>query len=137
MGVKITGKFIGDKKVKLTHSDSGATLITAPPKDNTGDGSSFSPTDLVAGSLGACMMTIMSIMAERDNVSLNGMHMEVEKIMSTTSPRRIDRLPLNIFMPKELPLEYREKLERGAKTCPVHHSLHPDIIVEVKFEYTV
>jgi putative redox protein len=29
--------------------------------------------------------------------------------------------------------QVREKLEKAALDCPVHHSLHPDIKVEVDF----
>ena len=40
-----------------------------PPVDNQGDGSSFSPTDLVATALAACMLTLISIVGERDQMT--------------------------------------------------------------------
>ena len=136
MGVKISGRYLGDKKVALTHADSGTIVTTAAPKDNGGDGSSFSPTDMVGAALGACMVTIMGLMAEREGLSLLGTWFEVEKHMSA-SPRRIGHLPMTIHLPGHLSPEQRIKLERGAHTCPVHHSLHPDSKVEVAFVYDV
>lgn len=137
MSVTITGAYHGNKKILLTHEPSGATLTTAAPKDNQGDGSSFSPTDLVAAALGACTLTVMSISAERDGVDLTGVRMEVTKHMATDSPRRIARLPLTIHMPRVLSEEMRSKYERIARTCPVHHSLHPSIEVQLSFMYDV
>ena len=52
MAVEITGKYIGHLKTELTHGPSGTVIRTAAPVDNQGDGSSFSPTDLAAASLG-------------------------------------------------------------------------------------
>ncbi len=52
MAVNISGKYVGDLKIELTHGPSGTQLRTAAPVDNQGDGSSFSPTDLVAAALG-------------------------------------------------------------------------------------
>jgi len=117
--------------------ESGTKIFTDAPKDNQGNGDSFSPTDLVAAALGACMMTIMGIMADRDGIDLTGMSMQVEKHMSDSSPRRIASLPLIIRMPQGLTAEQRTKLERGAATCPVHHSLHPEIKTEIQFLYDV
>jgi putative redox protein len=48
MSVEVTGKYLGAKKVELVHGPSGEVLITEAPKDNGGEGKSFSPTDLVA-----------------------------------------------------------------------------------------
>jgi len=136
MSVTIEGRYLGDKKVALTHLDSGAVITTAAPKDNGGDGSSFSPTDLAAASLGACMVTIMGLMAEREGISLAGTWFRVEKHMSA-APRRLGRLPVSIHLPRALSPAEREKLERGAHTCPVAHSLHPEVAVEVAFIYDV
>jgi uncharacterized OsmC-like protein len=80
------------------------------------------------------MMTVMAIVADRDGVDLSGMRMEVEKQMKS-NPRRIGALPLTIHLPANLEVVYREKLERSARTCPVHHSLLPEIEVALQFCY--
>jgi uncharacterized OsmC-like protein len=134
MAVEITGKYVGKLTVEMTHGPSGAVLRTVPPVDNQGDGSSFSPTDLVATALAACMLTLISIVGERDGIDLTGLSVHVEKHMSS-SPRRIGGLPSRIRMPAGLDPAQRKKLENAALTCPVHMSLHPDIEREVVFEY--
>jgi len=134
--VKMQGKYLGGKKIEILHEPSGAKIYTAAPKDNNGDGSSFSPTDLVAAALGACILTVMGIVAERSNVDLTGSSYSVEKHMSQT-PRRIGMIPVVLHLPKNIEAEMRSKLENAAHTCPVHHSLHPDIKVSVEFNYDV
>src|SRR5215210_4126617 len=134
MAVEITGKYIGNLAQEMTHGPSGAVLKTVPPVDNQGDGSSFSPTDLVATALASCMMTLICIVGERDELDLTGLSVHVEKHMAG-SPRRIGRLPSRIRMPAVLTPMQRKKLENAALTCPVHMSLHPDIEREVEFEY--
>jgi putative redox protein len=134
MAVQMTGRYLGGLKVELEHGPSGATIKTAAPVDNNGDGSSFSPTDLCAASLGACMLTVMGIVAERDGIDFTSCRFTIEKHMAA-EPRRIGRLPLRIEMPAGLGAETRKKLERTAKHCPVHHSLHPGVEIEVAFVY--
>jgi uncharacterized OsmC-like protein len=134
MAVEITGRYAGNLAVEMTHGPSGAVLRTVPPVDNQGDGSSFSPTDLVATALAACMMSLISIAGERDGLDLTGLSIHIEKHMSR-NPRRIGGLPSRIRMPPGLTPPQRKKLENAALTCPVHASLHPDIEREVVFEY--
>ncbi len=134
MSVKMTGKYLGNKKLELCHEQSGSKIYTAAPLDNQGDGSSFSPTDLCTVSLGACMLTVIAIVAERSSIDLSGMHFEVTKEMQE-SPRRIGKIALDIYMPKGLDPETRLKLERAAQTCPVHHSLSPQIETQIRFNY--
>ena len=50
-------------KATAAHGPSGASLQTVPPVDNGGDGSSFSPTDLLGVSLGTCAVTTMALVA--------------------------------------------------------------------------
>ena len=63
MSVEVTGKYLGAKKVELVHGPSGEVLITEAPKDNGGEGKSFSPTDLVAAAYGSCVMTTIAMIA--------------------------------------------------------------------------
>ncbi len=134
MSVIIDGVYVGNKKARLKHEPSGTEILTVAPKDNFGDGSSFSPTDLVASGLGACMMLIMSIAGEREGMDLSGMRFRVEKEM-ISAPRRIGKLTLELHLPARLDAPQRERLESVARECPVLRSVHPDVVVDARFLY--
>ena len=136
MAVEITGEYTGGLGTRVRHGPSGMELRTAAPVDNQGDGSSFSPTDLVAAALGACMLTILGIIAEREGVDLRGSHFRVEKHMQG-DPRRIAALPVSLHLPRRLTPAQRTKMERGALTCPVHRSLLEALEKEVTFVYDI
>ncbi|NBS79801.1 OsmC family peroxiredoxin, partial [bacterium] len=87
--VKISVRYEGQLHCQAVHGPSGTKLATDAPVDNEGRGESFSPTDLVATALAACMATIMGIAAKRHSITLEGMTIETSKEMSTDTPRRI------------------------------------------------
>jgi putative redox protein len=136
MAVEITGRYAGGLKVDLRHGPSETELRTSAPVDNNGDGSSFSPTDLLAASLGACMVTVMGIYAQKNGIPFDGVEFRLEKHMRS-DPRRVDRIPLTIRLPAGLDERQRKMLEHLALTCPVHRSLLPEIERDVKFVYDV
>jgi putative redox protein len=132
--IEITGRYMDPLGMEITHTPSGATIRTAAPRDNNGDGSSFSPTDLVAAALGSCMITVMGILARREGIPFADVEFRVEKHMRG-DPRRIDRIPVTIQMPSGLSDEQRGRLEAAALGCPVHLSLLPEIERDVEFRY--
>lgn len=139
MAVEIDVVYEGDLHCTATHGPSKNSFATDAPKDNQGRGESFSPTDLVATALGTCLVTIMGIVAKRNNLDIAGTTVHVEKHMIQEPVRRIDRLPVTITVPKEkaakLGDDDRKKMERAAALCPVKASLHPDVKVEIRYVY--
>lgn len=135
MSVTISGIYIGNKKVKSRHDDSGSEIITIAPKDNHGDGSLFSPTDLCVTSMATCMLTIMAMAAEADGVSLLNATYRAQKFMHA-SPRRISKIIIDFTLNKSLDAAMRTKLENAAHNCPVKRSMHADVLVEVSFSYS-
>ena len=133
MSVRIDCEYLGDLRLRATHAPSGTVLLTDAPVDNHGKGESFSPTDLAATALATCMGTIMAIQGRTLGLELKGMRIAVEKHMTAQPPRRIARLVLRLEMPPGIPAEARPRLERAAAACPVHHSLHPDIVTETEW----
>lgn len=131
----IHSTYKGNLRTSAEHLASGSTIITDAPLDNNGRGEAFSPTDLVCAALGSCMMTIMGILANRNNITIEGMEIEITKIMAP-DPRRIVEVILTFKMPAH---NYTDKekamLENAARTCPVALSLHPDIKQAVTFQY--
>jgi organic hydroperoxide reductase OsmC/OhrA len=69
----------GDLRTTCTHLASGNQIVTDAPVDNQGRGEAFSPTDLVATALGACMMTIMGIKARDMGLDITGTKVDVNK----------------------------------------------------------
>lgn len=133
--VKVSIRYEGGLRCAAVHGPSGAEIKTDAPVDNHGRGESFSPTDLVAAGLGTCMATIMGIVAERHGIDLRGMQIEVTKEMSADAPRRIARLATTIRVPVASDHPQRTLLENAALTCPVHQSLHPDVLKPVDFQW--
>ena len=131
--VMLTSTYAGGLRCQAVHGPSGATLFTDAPVDNHGKGESFSPTDLVATALGACMMTIMGIVAERHGLNLTGMKAETVKEMTKEPPRRIASLRTRLTIPLPADHPQRAALEQAPHTCPVHKSLHPEIDVAIEF----
>ena len=133
--VQINIVYEGKLHCSATHVPSGQTLGTDAPKDNQGQGETFSPTDLVATALGACMLTIMGIVAQRQNLNLTGSTVTVMKEMTSQPTRRIGRLPVTVTVPTKLSEDDRRRLENAVVTCPVHRSLHPEIEIPIAFKW--
>lgn len=134
--VKMIATYMGEKRCKVEHGPSKTILETDAPKDNQGRGESFSPTDLMATALGTCILTTLAIVAERDDVDIKNSKMSVEKEMSA-NPRKISSLKTIIELPKNIPEDYRRKLEAAGHACPVKKSLHPDVNVSVEYRYVL
>lgn len=127
--------YIGALRNRAVHVQSGTEIRIDAPKDNQGLGEAFSPTDLVATALAACMLTIMGIAAAGRGWDIDGTRASVLKVMAS-APRRIERIELRIEFPdsaRSLSEEAKELLERAARTCPVALSLHPDLVQAIEF----
>lgn len=135
--VAITVEYQGDLHCKAIHGPSGTVLTTDAPKDNQGRGESFSPTDLVATALGTCILSVMGIMARSLKIDISGTTATVDKEMTNTPARMIRKLAVNIHVPHHFTGEQKQKLERAARTCPVHKSMHPDVQMPITFTWGI
>lgn len=123
----------GDLRTTCTHLKSGSYFETDAPIDNNGKGEMFSPTDLLATSLGTCMVTVMGIKARTMGFDLNDLKIEVLKKMGT-EPRRVIGIDLKFHVPdnlKNIETKTITILKNTGETCPVAKSLHPDIEVSI------
>jgi putative redox protein len=82
------------------------------------------------------MLTIMGIVAQGEELDLTGTTIRVKKEMATAPVRRIGRLEVEFTVPTATTEVQRQKLINAAETCPVHKSLHPDVAISVKFNWS-
>ncbi len=134
----MTAKIIykGTLRCEATHLQSGSIIETDAPTDNRGKGERFSPTDLLCVSLGTCIVTTMGIKAGDMGIDLTNTRIEVTKHM-LPEPRRVAKTEIKLFFEKSLVLEQKDKiiLERTGNNCPVTKSLHPDLEVNIEYNW--
>ncbi|CAL67191.1 OsmC family protein [Christiangramia forsetii] len=128
-------KYLGGLRTESEHLQSSSKMITDAPVDNHGKGEAFSPTDTVANALATCMLTVMGIKAESMGLDMDGASAEVTKTMAS-NPRRISKIEVDILFPKSYGEKETKILENTGETCPVLHSLHPDIEKIISFKYS-
>lgn len=129
MSVEISGV-----SCRIHHEPSGAVIATSPPKDNGGDGSSFSPTDLLAAALASCALTTMGLQAAREGLTWGEAKARVVKEM-VGPPRRVGSLDIVVTMPPGVPEAQRGRLVEIALGCPVARSLASDVQIPMRFEW--
>ena len=131
--VTIRTIYTGSLRTQATHVRSGMTLVTDAPVDNNGKGESFSPTDLLAASLGSCMLTVIGIEAEKQGFTIDGTEVSILKIMAT-NPRMVSGIEVVLKFPDVHYTELQKQIiKQKGLTCPVALSLHQDIVQDVKF----
>jgi len=132
MTSKVT--YLGGLRTESEHLKSGDTFLTDAPTDNNGKGEAFSPTDTVATGLASCMLTVMGIKAESLDLDISNSTAEVTKTMAS-NPRRISKIDIVMNMSAKVDEQTKSMLEKVANTCPVRHSLHPEIEKNIVYNW--
>ncbi|RFC54657.1 OsmC family protein [Brumimicrobium aurantiacum] len=132
---KISSSYLGNLRISSLHEKSGTIIETDAPVDNNGKGTRFSPTDLVATAYLNCMITIIGIYCDKNEIEFQDCKGDVEKIM-TDNPRRISGLNfvLDLSMNNWNDQEKR-RIENAAKNCPVAKSVSSEIKINIEFKY--
>jgi putative redox protein len=133
--VSMKALYIGGLRTEVTHLKSGNKIITDAPPDNNGRGEAFSPTDLTCASLNSCMMTLMGILAEREQIELAGLKSDIVKVMAA-NPRKIAEVQITFTHENLVATDIqKEKLKRAALTCPVALSLNDELKQTIVFNF--
>ncbi len=131
----VTTLYSGSLRTEATHEQSGTVIITDAPLDNHGRGEAFSPTDLLAASLGSCMITLIGISAKNHGFNIDGTKASITKFMAA-NPRRVSAIEVILDFPQVIyEAKIKNIIEKAALTCPVAVSLHPDIEQRVIFNF--
>jgi putative redox protein len=116
----------------VEHVESGAVVSTDAAPEFGGGGRSFSSTDLLAAALGTCIATSIDTVALRHGVPLDSFLFTVHKTLAHY-PKRITALHVQVDCAAAMGPGVLERLRHAAGACVVHHSLHPDLDVQIEF----
>ncbi len=132
---KVKCSYLGNLNCEAIHIQSGSLIRTDAPLDHYGNGESFSPTDLLATSLGTCLLTIMAIKAKSKGFDLDGIYLNIEKLMTQNSERKIKELIIDIFIPDTTPIGNINFLKKASKDCPVTRNLSQEIDIKISWHH--
>ena len=132
---KVKCSYLGDLKCDAKHLQSGKQIKTDAPLDHCGKGENFSPTDLLATSLGSCLLTIMAIKARSNGWELGNISLDIEKIMTKNKERKIKQLIIDIYIPEDLSNEKIDFIKNASKDCPVTRNLSDSLDLQIKWHY--
>ncbi|MBQ8221925.1 MAG: OsmC family protein [Bacteroidales bacterium] len=124
----ILGKYLGNLNSEFVHNESGVKISVK------GHGGGFSPVDLTATSLGACMMAMMAFTAESKGINVEGMSVEVDKVMAD-NPRRIGEINIIVNFTQIYTDKEKMLLQKSAETCPVKKTLSSDCKINVTMNF--
>lgn len=125
----------GDLRCSATHLQSSTEIQTDAPTDNRGKGEKFSPTDTLCVSLATCIITTMALKGRDMGVELKDTKIDVTKFM-LKDPRRVGKVDIIIhFPPLSLDESQKSTLETTGNNCPVAKSLHPDLKMNLKYNW--
>jgi putative redox protein len=130
-----TIKYLGDLQVECIHEKSGTKIVTDAPVDNNGKGSAFSPTDLCATAYLSCMVTIIGIYCDKNDLTFVHAEGSVNKIMASR-PRRIARLEINLDLSgNNWTTDERQAIMKAGEACPVAMSVSEEMEVDIKYQF--
>ena len=127
-------EYLGNLRTKCKHLKSGKEIITDAPTDNNGKGDAFSPTDLLATSYVSCMITIMGIYCDKNDIPFDHAKAEMTKSMAS-GPRRVEKIQIemdlsgNGWTPEQI-----EKIIVAGEACPVAKSVSDSIELEINYK---
>jgi len=127
----------GDGKYAQTVNVGRHWLRADEPPSIGGDDSGPSPYQLLAAALGACTSMTMRMYANKKELSLDKVTVTVKHkkihaedcIECETREGKIDKIEREIHMEGDLTDEQRNSLMRIADKCPVHRTLHSEVVV--------
>ncbi len=119
-------------RCEIKHELAGSTILTDLPPEYGGEGRSFSATDLVSAALGACILTSIDTILEREGHDPKKVRISVAKTLSG-NPEMIKAIHLDIDYPEKLDDALTKKLERAMATCPVKRSLNDNVEISSQF----
>ena len=115
----------GEMRLKSGMEGFSDVVMTDGPKVIGGMGEHMSPTDLLAVSIGGCILTMMGMAAKKGNIDMSGSYAEVNKAYAGV---QIKEIVVEIYVETSLDEAQKKALEQAAAMCPVHHALKSELV---------
>lgn len=108
----------------------GHRLLADEPAAVGGDDAGPAPFEFLMAGLGACTSMTIRMYAERKQMPLTRVAVELRHNKTEVEGKLLDRIERDITLEGELSEEDRQRLLEIANRCPVHRALAQPLVVE-------
>ncbi|GGO06298.1 osmotically inducible protein C [Iodidimonas muriae] len=130
----------GTGKFTQTVNSGGHILIADEPESYGGDNRGPSPYGYLLSGLGACTSMTIRMYADRKNIPLEHVSVQLKHLKihakdcenCHTDNGMLDKIDREIELIGDLSDEQRIKLLEIADKCPVHRTLHSEVLIDTK-----
>lgn len=131
--IKVT--YDGNMKTTATCGRSEIALKTDNSAESAASGTTCTPVDMFVTSLGACMLSIMGMMAAKRGLDISGATVAMT-YTSDEATHRVTSVNATFRLGGiELSDADKRMLQAAARACPVGASISPDIEKNLVFEF--
>ncbi len=119
------------REKKKVHAEfDGFIVHTDQSKENGGDQSAPAPFDLFLASIGTCAAVFIQSFCEKRGIPIDRMDL-VEKVEWNEKTHLVSKISLELHLPKNFPVKYRESVVSAANLCTVKRHLKEPPQVEI------
>lgn len=108
-------------------------LVIDQPERGGGADAGPAPLELLGASIGTCVALYVQQFCHSRGLPYAGLRVEVEQY-GAPEGGRIGTFAVRVVLPTELPAHYAAMLERVARSCPAHNTLHHGAEVTMSIE---
>lgn len=122
----IYATYLGGSQVKVTQEGVKAVLHT----DYSHSTEFFSPGSMLCSAVGACMLSMMSVLAKRYGQNIEGTNLTVKPVFDPNG-NGLQEMAVHLELPKGIDDEMKQRYIAAISSCPMHKSLRADIALHV------
>ena len=118
--------------LKISADVRGHRIPTDQPFGLGGTETAAMPLELIGAALGTCIALAVVQFCRARDIDTEGLSVTVEQ-RTAKRPFRVDRYDVGLTLPVGFPTEYREAVDRVARTCAAYNTLSnpPEIQIDV------
>jgi putative redox protein len=110
----------------------GQDLTSDMSLEDGGRGAGFSPAELLAGSLGACIAMMVQGYCDRNGYTDGDVAVSLT-IELADKPKRVGAIVIDVELPDGVPEDRWEAIRRVAEKCTIHETFNHPPRVDVEF----
>jgi putative redox protein len=123
--------FPGNKRVDAHYK--GFTIHTDQSASNGGEASAPAPFDLFLASIATCAGIYVLEFCQHRSIPAENIRL-IQKTERNSATRMIEKITIELFVPPEFPMKYKDAVIRAAQLCSVKKHLHqpPEFSMSLK-----